>query len=203
MFALYYFHDPMCSWCWGYRPTAELLFSNLPENISLEKILGGLAPDNDEPISAGMLGTLSGHWNKIQKMLGAEFNFDFWEKCEPRRSTYPACRAVIAASNQRREADMILAIQHAFYIRAMNPSDTETHEQLARELSLDVALFNLDLRSAETEMELQRQIAFARSSSIDGFPALALHDGDRLVPVRLDYKSHEVTLDHLQSLTAP
>ncbi|MFT6977114.1 MAG: putative protein-disulfide isomerase, partial [Shewanella psychromarinicola] len=22
---LYYVHDPMCSWCWGYRPTWDTL----------------------------------------------------------------------------------------------------------------------------------------------------------------------------------
>ncbi|MDF4306582.1 DsbA family protein, partial [Vibrio parahaemolyticus] len=22
---LYYVHDPMCSWCWGYKPTIEKL----------------------------------------------------------------------------------------------------------------------------------------------------------------------------------
>lgn len=191
----------MCSWCWGYRPTSELLFSNLPENVTLENVLGGLAPDSDEPMSSELRSAIRGHWLRIHEMLGTEFNFDFWKDCEPRRSTYPACRAVIAATNQHSEADMILAMQRAYYVRAMNPSDTDTLERLARELELDVALFQIDLRSAETETALQRQVVFARNSPIHGFPALVLRDGNRLNPVHLDYKSHEATLHHLRVLT--
>lgn len=190
----------MCSWCWGYRPTAELLFSKLPEDISLEYVLGGLAPDSDEPMSAKLRSAISGHWKRIHEMLGTEFNFDFWEYCEPRRSTYPACRAVIAASKQQGEVDMILAIQRAYYLRAMNPSDTETLEKLAKELGLDVDRFETDLHSPETEAVLQDQVAFARRSPIHGFPALALKVGNQLTPVRLDYESHEETLHHLRVL---
>ncbi len=202
MFTLYYYHDPMCSWCWGYRPTAQALFSSLPENISLKNVLGGLAPDSDEPMSAELRSTISGHWKRIHDTLGTEFNFDFWTNCKPRRSTYPACRAVIAATNQDREEDMIFAIQRAYYLRAMNPSDLESLVALADELDLDRALFQSDLRSAETELEFQRQIALTRSSPIRGFPALALEDSGQFTSVCLDYKSHETTLQLLQTLTA-
>ena len=201
MFTLYFYHDPMCSWCWGYRPTAELLFANLPENISRENILGGLAPDSDEPMSAGLRQRIPGHWRTIREMLGAEFNFDFWTKFEPRRSTYPACRAVIAAANQDREAEMILAIQEAYYLRAMNPSDTNTLELLGDELKLEPDRFRSDLHSHETRSQLQRQVAFTRSSPISGFPSLALGNGEQLTAVRLDYKDHEETLKHLATLT--
>ncbi|MBE8572891.1 DsbA family protein, partial [Vibrio sp. OPT46] len=27
---LYYVHDPMCSWCWGYKPTLDKLKQQLP-----------------------------------------------------------------------------------------------------------------------------------------------------------------------------
>ena len=34
------------------------------------------------------------------RIPGVRFNFDFWTHCTPKRSTYPACRAVIAARAQ-------------------------------------------------------------------------------------------------------
>jgi len=162
--------------------------------------LGGLAPDSDEPMSAELLQKIPGHWQTIHEMLGTEFNFDFWTKCEPRRSTYPACRAVIAATIQERQTEMTLAIQEAYYLRAMNPSDTNTLELLAIELKLDSRRFRSDLHSHETESELQRQVAFARSSPINGLPSLALGSGEQLTAVRLDYKDHEETLKHLAML---
>jgi putative protein-disulfide isomerase len=203
MSTLYYYHDPMCSWCWGYRPTAELLFADLPEDIVRENVLGGLAPDSDEPMSDELLERIPKHWRSIREMFGTEFNFDFWTECAPRRSTYPACRAVIAATKQGREGDMTLAIQQAYYLRAMNPSDTETLEALANEINLDSDRFVTDLHSPDTEAELQRQVAFARRSPINGLPGLALGNGDELTPVRLNYKDHTETLNHILAIIRP
>ncbi len=199
-YTLYFYHDPMCSWCWGYRPTSDRLLANLPENIKVEKVLGGLAPDSDQPMPDDLKEKLPQAWRRIHDMLGTEFNFDFWTKCSPRRSTYPACRAVIAADYQNSGDEMINAIQRAYYLRAMNPSDLETLETLATELQLNTKKFAESIRSDETEHELKRQVAFARRSPIRGFPSLCLDLDGQLVPVVQDYKSHVATLDHIEDL---
>ena len=75
-------------------------------------------------------------WRRIQQRIpGSQFNFDFWTSCEPRRSTWPACRAVIAAREQGAENDerMTRAIQEAYYLRARNPSDEAVLVTLAGE----------------------------------------------------------------------
>ena len=200
-FTLYFYHDPMCSWCWGYRPVSDQLADRLPDNIRLEKVLGGLAPDSDEPMPADLQEKLPQTWLRINEMLGTEFNYDFWTECAPRRSTYPACRAVIAAGYQNGTDRMIDAIQRAYYLRAMNPSDIATHEKLATELELNAAKFSTDVRSEETEHELKRQVAFARRSPISGFPSLCLDLDGELMPVVQDYKSVEPTLQQIRELT--
>ncbi len=192
----------MCSWCWGYRPTAERLFADLPANVRLEKVLGGLAPDSDQPMSQHLRVALPDAWKRIQAMLGTEFNFDFWTDCKPRRSTYPACRAVIAAGRQDHADAMILAIQHAYYLRAMNPSDIETLVALAAEMHLDTQRFAADLESTATEQEFARQVNFTRQSPTNGFPSLAIELGGQLTPVIQDYKCHTTTLEHIASLLA-
>lgn len=200
MATLYFYHDPMCSWCWGYRPVSDRLVSNLPDNVHLVKIVGGLAPDSDEPMPQNLLEGLPKAWSRIHDLLGTEFNFDFWSKCKPRRSTYPACRAVLAAGNQDRYDEMIDAIQRAYYLRAMNPSDIETLERLAVELDLDVEQFSRDIHSAEIEEELQRQVDFARQSPIDGFPSLVMDVAGEMITVTRDYKDPQPTLDHIEQL---
>ncbi|MFT5132007.1 MAG: putative protein-disulfide isomerase, partial [Gammaproteobacteria bacterium] len=98
---LYYFHDPMCSWCYAFHPTLLRLKTKLPDNIELRYVLGGLSPDEDELMPESMQLSIKDHWQRIQQVVpGTKFNFDFWNVCKPRRSTYPACRAVIAATNQ-------------------------------------------------------------------------------------------------------
>ncbi|MBT8079963.1 MAG: DsbA family protein [Gammaproteobacteria bacterium] len=202
MNTLYYFHDPMCSWCWGYRPESQLLFDKLPKGVTRVNVLGGLAPDSDEPMPAALREAIPGTWRRIENLLGTKFNYDFWTKCAPRRSTYPACRAVIAAAKQGAEEEMIHAIQRAYYLQARNPSDLEMLAELAAEIGLDRSRFVEDIRSAGVEDELQRQIAFALQAPISGFPSLALEAGSRLHPVAVDYQDHRRTLDEIGKLVA-
>ena len=193
-------HDPMCSWCWAYRPVLTQLRLKLPAHIRWKNLLGGLAPDSSEPMSPEMQEMVQGHWRKIQRELGIEFNFDFWALCEPRRSTYLSCRAVLAATNQDKEEEMILAIQKAYYLRAMNPSEEDTLVKLAAELEMDSNQFRTDLLSAATERELQNQINTTRTWPISGFPSLVLITDGKLKRVPLDYRSAQVTLSAINAL---
>lgn len=200
---LFYFHDPMCSWCWGFAPTwsklERSLSSEFHNTIEVEYILGGLAPDTDEPMPKELQQTLQGYWQKIQNLLGTDFNFDFWSKCQPRRSTYPACRAVIAASRQNAEKVMIQALQEAYYLRALNPSDTETHLRLAAELNLDQKQFEHDLSSAETESQLHDETKTYRQMSSNGFPSLVLQTEQGNTPIPIDYKNSKTMLDNIKA----
>jgi putative protein-disulfide isomerase len=93
----------------------ELVKQNLPSGITLINVLSGLAPDTEEPMPEAMREKLKDIWRTIQvKVPGTEFNFDYWDVCTPRRSTYRACRAVIAAGDHG--PAMIEAIQRAYYL---------------------------------------------------------------------------------------
>ena len=134
---LHYVHDPMCSWCWGFKPTFDSLTKQLPASVSINRVLGGLAPDSDEPMPAAMQHMLQQTWQQITIAIpGTRFNFDFWTLNQPRRSTYPACRAILAAKKQNidLELPMIEAIQRAYYLDAKNPSDTDILVSLAADV---------------------------------------------------------------------
>lgn len=199
---LYYVHDPMCSWCWGFRPTWNEIQRRLPADIEVRYLVGGLAPDNDQPMPEEMQQMLQGAWRKIQGMLRAPFNFEFWTRTKPRRSTYPACRAEIAANQQGKGKEMIFAIQRAYYLRALNPSDTETHLQLAEELGLDVAQFETDLKSAETQAELMRQIQLGQKLGAHGFPSLILEVNGKSQYFHHDYLDADVNLNKIEEIRA-
>jgi putative protein-disulfide isomerase len=164
--------------------------------------VGGLAPDSDEPMPAEQREAIAGYWARIADELGAEFNFDFWQKCEPRRSTYPACRAVIAAALQGAEEEMIDAIQRAYYLRAMNPSDNSTLIELAAELGLDAERFAGDLVGAGVQRELEQNFALRRELKVFSFPSLVLKLDSDIFPVPLDYHSIEPALAFVQEKLA-
>ncbi len=198
--SLHYVHDPMCSWCWAYRPTLLKLRQQLPEAVQWRNLLGGLAPDSQDPMPDETRQMVQGQWRRIQRELGTEFNFAFWDVCKPRRSTYIACRAVLAAAAQESEEAMILSIQEAYYLRALNPSDEDTLVMLAGELGIDPDRFREDLTSATTNRELQAQISRARSWQVPGFPSLVLDLDGAAQHLPLDYRDHRVTLAAVQKM---
>ena len=197
----YYVHDSMCSWCWAHRPQWALLEQALASlDVKVQYVLGGLAPDSDVPMPKEQIAAISGYWKKIESLLGTEFNHDFWIKNTPRRSTYPACRAVLAAAWQGAEIPMISALQHAYYLRAMNPSDQSTHRLLARELNLDVDKFIGDLNSETLEQAFVEQLNFAHSLPIQGFPSMVLQRDDQLHSIVLDYKDYRGALAQVEEI---
>ncbi|WP_281561641.1 DsbA family protein [Thalassomonas sp. RHCl1] len=203
---LYYVYDPMCSWCWGYRPTWQTLQEKLKTRVEIQYRLGGLAPDSDAPMPDEMQTFLQQTWHKISQQLGTEFNFDFWSRCRPRRSTYPACRAVIIAREYDKEQAMYLAIQQAYYLQAKNPSELDTLADIAATIGLDKAQFKEQLTSHDIEQKLTDEIAAARKLPIQGFPSLVLATDDEQVPIALDYHhwqtSYDSIISHLQNKTS-
>ena len=197
---LYHVHDPMCSWCWGFRQSWDQLRSALPKAVRVINIVGGLAPDSDESMPLKQQQTIAGYWADVAQQTGAEFNFDFWRNCQPRRSTYPACRAVLAAGQQNAEQAMIDAIQRAYYLRAMNPSDDSTLIALAAELELDQRRFACDLNSKETKGELQRNFSLRRTIAVYSFPSLVLAQGEKFSHIEVDYQSHITSLNAIAAL---
>jgi putative protein-disulfide isomerase len=190
----------MCSWCWGFRPTWQRIAKEAPGNIEIRRILGGLAPDSEAPMPREMQHYLQDTWRNIQQRIpGTRFDFAFWERCTPRRSTYPACRAVIAARKQSKESEepMILAIQQAYYLQARNPSDSEVLIAIAGETGLDRAQFTLDLSAAQTQTALLQEIAFGRAIGVQGFPSLVLKRADGYQLLNYDYKDPQVVLKQL------
>lgn len=177
---LYYVHDPMCSWCWGIRPALAELLAGLPAGVRVARLLGGLAPDSDEPMPAALRERLQQTWRRIQARIpGTDFNFDFWTRCAARRSTWPACRAVIAARQQGPALDVLMtaAIQRAYYLEARNPSERATLIDLAGEIGADRTAFAAALDAPQTRDALTDEIARARALGADVFPALVLVSG--------------------------
>ncbi len=197
---LYYVHDPMCSWCWAFRPAFDELRRRLPSGIELVRLLGGLAPDTDQPMPEALREQLQATWRRIQtKLPETRFNFEFWSRNTPRRATYPACRAVIAARalQPEREEPMILAIQQAYYLQARNPSDDTTLIELAGEIGLDTRDFERQLSDGATREALEAEIARTRAMGVNSFPSLVLQVGESRWPVAVDYHTADSMLETL------
>jgi putative protein-disulfide isomerase len=185
---IYYVVDPMCSWCWGFAPVWRDFVSEIPESATVVDLMGGLAPDNEVPMDSAMRQYVQDAWGAVKARTGAEFNFEFWDKCEPKRSTYSACRAVIAAGEQASGARSLMydAIQRAYFLEARNPSDAEMLERVAGEIGLDQKQFTEDLASDHVNRILHLELESVAKLGVSGFPTIVVKRALAGEPARFD-----------------
>jgi len=163
--------------------------------VQINTRVGGLAEDSNVTMPKDMQGFLQQTWRKISAELGTQFNFDFWSQCQPKRSTYPSCRAVIIARKYQKEQAMCFAIQEAYYLQAKNPSEVNTLTEIADSIGLDADLFAQQITSDELNQQLDNEIKEVRSMPIQGFPSLVLAIDEELFPIRLDYKNWQTSYE--------
>lgn len=198
--ALIYVLDPMCSWCWAFSPVYQAVkarFSELDHHL----LLGGLAPDSDEPMPESQQRYIRGIWRNIEQSTGTGFNHDFWNKCQPRRSTYPACRAVMVAREQSGElaGQMLRAIQQAYYQQAKNPSDLETLQDCAQQVGLAEPDFSDRMQQVWDDCVLEEEVDFVQRLGVQGFPTLILKQGQQWLALPVDYKDSDALISVIES----
>ena len=187
---LYYVHDPMCSWCWAFKPTWDKVKEVLLGQVEVDYLLGGLASDSNEPMPIETREYVKGNWKRIQEMIpDTRFNYDFWTSCEPKRSTYPACRAVICAKQQHPDFEnlMIYGIQKSYYLEAQNPSNEDVLINIAENLGLDIEKFKMALKSSQVNEILLDEIKLTRSMDMNSMPSLVLQINGTLKGIDIDY----------------
>ncbi|MGZ8187350.1 MAG: DsbA family protein [Methylosarcina sp.] len=197
---LFYVHDPMCSWCYAFQTALSGLEKNLPSSIRLKKLVGGLAPDTTSAMPLALQQSIQQTWRRIENTVPhVRFNYDFWTVNTPIRSTYPACRAVLAAKKQGsgREDKMIQAIQNAYYRQAKNPALQPVLMECAADIGLDLKKFEQDMKSLDLEKELQDQLSQARQLGVNTYPSLRLQQGARISSITVNYLNYQAMLEEI------
>jgi putative protein-disulfide isomerase len=200
---IYYIHDPMCSWCWGFSTTYSKFINQLDDNIIVTRLLGGLAPDNDLPMPEDVRIMIQSAWHTIEETIpGKKFNFNFWLLNTPRRSTHIACRAVIAARQQGPQFDRLMteAIQTAYYLDARNPSELTILLNLADKIGLNVDKFKKTINSSTTQQRLLSEIQQVRRLHVTSFPSLVLEQPESLNLISIDYNDEKPMLERVYRL---
>ena len=174
---LLYIADPMCSWCFAFAPILASVRANLRDDVNVRYVLGGLAQDSDEPMDDETKSYVQGAWRSIEARTNARFNWDYWEHCTPRRSTWPACRAVLVAGERGLSEEMFHAIQRAYYQEARDPSDLAELAKIASELGFDREEFAGAIQSDEARARLFEEFDLRNEVGARSFPSLGLRRG--------------------------
>lgn len=184
-----YVMDPMCAWCYGFQPELEQFLAQYPSAETMW-VMGGLAPDNDQPMAQEMQQTIAAYWHQIEEKTQVSFNHDYWSLNTPYRSTYQACRAVITAEamEEKSAQRMSKAIQSAYYCEAKNPSLDQTLFDCANSIGLDTERFQGLLLSNQTEQALLQHLSITQQLQVSGFPAVFyLNKDNQAHPLTLGY----------------
>lgn len=190
----------MCSWCYGFSPTFKKVLEELPSEIKIVYVQGGLAPHSSAPMQNNMKIMLQNTWKQIEQQVGVKFNHNFWTQCQPRRSTYLACQASIAARIQNKEAQMIQAIQESYYLKAENPSNRNTLELAAKNISLDSEKFKIDLESQKTIELFNKDLYLRNTLGVNSFPSLVLKCKDTYSCIKIQYNNEQAILKEINDL---
>lgn len=179
---LWYFADPMCSWCWGFSPAIAALRDDTRDRLKIALVLGGLRPGASEPMTAAARTEILHHWQQVQARTGQPFRFEHALPDGFVYDTEPAARAVVAAGglDPAYSFPLFQAIQSAFYAQGRDVTQPAVLAELAAGLGLDAAMFLRAFASDAARTRTQAHFAQTRKAGVRGFPTLILQQGERL-----------------------
>ncbi|MBD3610776.1 MAG: DsbA family protein [Gammaproteobacteria bacterium] len=175
---LWYFADPMCSWCWGFAPVIEQLVPQYRERIPISLVVGGLQPGTTEALSTASRDEIFHHWHDVHKLTVQPFKFD---NALPEGFVYntePACRAAVTIPQLDPQATFpyFIRLQQAFYQQGEDITQQETLASIAEEFEIDKKTFVEQWLSAEINEKTQRNFEMTRQYGVRGFPTLIMQD---------------------------
>ena len=190
---LYYFADPMCSWCYGFGPVLLQFVANHTE-LPLSIVMGGLRPYTNEPVTDKQKSDIRGHWRHVEEASGLPFNDALLMKPGFIYDTEPACRAMVTAreTEHANVPGYLHAVQAAFYRDARDVTNASVLADIAAEQGMDRAAFLVALNSAEMRDAVRGDFALTQSVGIRGFPALFAARGNTLFPIINGYAPIDV-----------
>jgi predicted DsbA family dithiol-disulfide isomerase len=149
--------DVACSWSWGSEPKLRRLIWEFGEQLRFSWVMGGLARsygpsyrDSEGNVGSGgdCYQDLISHWLDVAGETGMPIDPRLWTRAKP-TSSYPACQAVIAASEQGWEAGYryLRRLREAWMTERKKLDHAEALIAEAAGADLDLERFEIDLRS--------------------------------------------------------
>jgi putative protein-disulfide isomerase len=190
---LWYFADPMCSWCWGFSPVVQRLKEKYLHRMKFALVLGGLRPYTRELITDKLREEILHHWREVHKMTGQAFSF---AGAMPEGFVYdtePASRAVVAVGELSQQATFgyFTAVQRAFYLEQKDVTQESVLVELLTPLSEDKQQFVQMFHSEHIKQKTQAHFHKSRQFGVRGFPTLILQDEQQYYLLTSGYRPYQ------------
>ena len=190
---LWYFADPMCSWCYGFSSVISELVPKYKQRIPISLVVGGLQPNTTQPISDDSRKEILHHWQEVNKRTDAEFQFDNALPDGFIYNTEPACRAAITIPQLDPHATFpyFIRLQQAFYAEQRDITQPEVLADIAAEFDIDRDKFLQHWSSTQMQDKAQQNFEMTRQFGVRGFPTLIAQDKKTLELVCSGYMGME------------
>lgn len=188
---LWYFADPMCSWCWGFSPVINAIRDRYRGQIEARIVMGGLRPGTTGPVTPDFRAEILHHWHDVQARTGQPFAFEGAMSEGFVYDTEPPARAliVVADRNAPETFPFLHSVQEAFYARQQDVTRREMLADLAEHHGVAHAEFLGRFDSDEARARTQQHFEFTRQIGVRGFPTVVLQHGERYVLLTSGYRS--------------
>ena len=179
---LWYFADPMCSWCFGFAPVIARLREEFADRLRVALVLGGLRPGTAEPLTAAGREETLQHWREVQQMTGQTFAIEGALPAGFVYDTEPACRAVVTVGDlaPARILAYFGALQSAFYEQGRDITRMAVLADLAVTAGLDRAVFEARFDTEAMKDRTWLHFRQTREAGVRGFPTLIWQHGEQV-----------------------
>lgn len=187
---IFYFADPMCSWCWGFAPVIARILAEAQGRAPVRLVAGGLRVGITEPMDARAKAAIRGHWEHVQAATGQPFDFAFFAREGFVYDTGPACRAAVAMRNLAPQHTFayLEALQRGFYAEGRDITEPSVLAAIAEPFCAGVETFAAVYAAPEIEEATLADFRLTQALGIAGFPAVVLKDEAGLVPLTVGYQ---------------
>ena len=189
---MWYFADPMCSWCWGFAPVLREIKQNYGEHLPIALLLGGLRPYTTQALKPEQRDEILHHWQNVKQLTGQDFRFDGSMPDGFIYDTEPPSRAVITIGHLKPGSIFayLESIHRAFYVGQRDVTDTEVLTVLASEQNVDEESFRAYFESDEAKRQVRLHFERTRRAGVRGFPTLVLQHDDGVQLLTSGYQSY-------------
>ena len=190
---LWYFADPMCSWCWGFSPVINAIKQDYESKLKFALTMGGLRSNETQALSKTQREEILQHWREVHKLTGQTFNFDKPMPDGFIYNTEPASRAVISMALKSPALTMsyLQHIQSAFYRENKDVTQSEVLIDIARLVGLEDPDFEAIFNSSELKQKTQLHFQRTREFGVRGFPTVILQTDNTSHVMSRGYKAYE------------
>ncbi len=194
---LWYFADPMCSWCWGFAPVISAIEDSYADRLHMALVMGGLRPGTTEPVTPQFREEILHHWQEVQHRSGQPFKIEGALPDGFVYDTEPPCRAVVTVEELKSEAKFAYfkSVQAAFYAEQQDVTQPEVLAALAQQQGVETERF-LNYFDGEIARE-KTATHFSQTyrAGIRGFPTAVLQNDSGFTMLTHGYASlEELTL---------